>query len=96
MVAAGRMVDFSKKFIKVIMLSTIWNLTHRNEFAEKVSKKVGGAFLNFTCFALPHCTVKAHKFNQDWKVQMLFIPKVFYWLDRLHYLMGLGPNLNKF
>ena len=88
MVAAGRMVDFSKKFIKVIMLSTIWNLTHRNEFAEKVSKKVGGAFLNFTCFALPHCTVKAHKFNQHWKVQRLLIPKSFLLVGQLALLDG--------
>ena len=57
MAATGRMVDISKKFFKVKMLSRRWNLWQRNEFAEKLSKKTEGAFLNFPRFALAYYTV---------------------------------------
>ena len=38
------------------MLNRVWNLSSRNEFAEKLCKKTGGAFLNFPRFAAAHCT----------------------------------------
>ena len=37
------------------MLNRVWNLSPRNEFAEKLCKKTGGAFSNFPRFAAAHC-----------------------------------------
>ena len=56
MSTAGSMIGLSKKIIKMQMLSRVWNLSPRNEFAEKLRKKTVGAFLNFPRFAAAHCT----------------------------------------
>ena len=59
MATAGSMIGLSKKIIKMQMLSRVWNLSPRNEFAEKLRKKTRGAFLNFPRFASAHCTVES-------------------------------------
>ena len=55
MSTAESMIGLSKKFIKMQMLNRVWNLSPRNEFAEKLCKKTVGAFLNFPSFASAHC-----------------------------------------
>ena len=45
------------------MLNRVWNLGPRNEFAEKLCKKTGGAFLNFPRFASAHC-MSLHKTDE--------------------------------
>ena len=57
MSTAGSMIGLSKKIFKKQMLSRVWNLSPRNEFAEKLRKKTGGAFLYCPRFASAHCNI---------------------------------------
>ena len=44
------------------MLSRIWILSGSKEFAEKLIKKAGGAFVNFPRSAPAHCTIYSSEF----------------------------------
>ena len=49
------MIGLSIFFYKNANAYRAWNSSPRNEFAEKLCKKTGGAFLNFPRFAAAHC-----------------------------------------
>ena len=52
--AAGRVIDFSKQFIKVKMPIRIWTLSHRKQTLLRNLPKAQGKPSNFFHVLLPH------------------------------------------
>ena len=65
------------------MLNRVWTLSSRNEFAEKLCKKTGGAFLNFPRFAAAHCRDKQKRHETSQSLGYLSVQmKVNMWSKR--------------